>query len=368
MKVLYDHQAFAGQRFGGISRYFVQLLKHLKYGSSLKVDYSLIYSENFYIKELGFKNYFSLLQENEFKGKYRLIKFFSKLNEINSKRLIKKNKYDIFHPTYYDPYFLNHIGSKPFVLTVYDLIHERFSNSYFKNNELAIENKCKLILKANKIIAISDNTKNDLINYYKIDKDKIDVIYLANSLNLNCFEKIKAPKRYILFVGDRTRYKNFIFFIKSITSTLLSNKDLYVVCAGGRGFNKEELQLFKELGIFSKLIQFAINDNQLVYLYTKALMFVFPSLYEGFGIPVLEAMSCGCPLVISKIAPFIEIAQDSAEYFDPKNSDSIKYAVENVLLNTLLRDRLIREGLKRINFFNWKKVSQETQITYSSVI
>ena len=205
-------------------------------------------------------------------------------------------------------------------------------------------------------------------------KKKIKVIYLGSSLNVDDSTiddgqiLNKLPEKYILFVGNRATYKNFTFFITSISSLLKSDKDLNLVCAGGSNFSLEEKELFSQLKISKKLFYFSINDKFLTVLYKNAVAFVFPSLCEGFGIPILESFSCGCPNILANTTSLPEIAKDAAIYFKPKDSNSILEAVSKVIYDNDLRQDLIYKGCERLKDFSWEKAVLETLRVYESVL
>jgi glycosyltransferase involved in cell wall biosynthesis len=289
-------------------------------------------------------------------------------NQKNSELMLKKQNFDIFHPTYYNPYFLKYIKTKPYVLTVYDMIHERFPDM-FKGDTTAIQKK-KVIESATKIIAISDNTKTDIIHFYNVDPLKIEVIPLATSLQINIPDNpLNLPHKYILFVGNRGTYKNFTFFINSISSLLREEKDLFLICAGGGVFSEYEIRLLDALMIKRKVLYYPIvNDSTLSQLYRKAILFVFPSLYEGFGIPVLEAFSCGCPVAAGNCSSLPEVGGDAAKYFDPNNSASIQKVVQDIMHNDLVQDSLRARGYERLKCFSWEKTALHTKKVYDNLL
>ena len=223
---------------------------------------------------------------------------------------------------------------------------------------------------ATKIIAISDNTKTDIIRFYDIDPQKIEVIPLATSLRINTPDNtLNLPQKYILFVGNRRVYKNFTFFINSISSFLREEKDLFLVCAGGGVLSKNEIRLLEDLRIRRKVLYYpVISDGTLSYLYRKAILFAFPSLYEGFGIPVLEAFSCGCPVAASNCSSLPEVGGDAVNYFDPKNSASIQKVVEDIVHNPSVQDSLRARGYERLKLFSWEKTALNTKKVYDNLL
>ncbi len=363
MKILYDHQIFSIQKYGGISRYFIELYSHLLKTEGIISKISVFYSENIYYQTYFHQRY--LLPKRNFSGKYTLI---NTINEYWSKNQIDKGRFDIFHPTYYNPYFLKFLKNKPYVLTVYDMIHEKFPD-IFKGDQTAFQKK-SLIEQAKKIIAISENTKNDIINIYHIDPAIIEVIPLATSLPINNSEVLlKLPQKYILFVGNRKLYKNFDLFINSISSLLSDQKELYLICAGGGIFSDAEIRLIEKLNLTGRVIHYAItNDSILTQLYKKAILFAIPSLYEGFGIPILEAFSCGCPVAASNCSSIPEVGGDAVIYFDPNDPNSIEKAIIDMVQDKKLQESLKILGYQRLKRFSWLKTAEQTKRLYEDII
>lgn len=366
MKVKYDHQVFEVQKYGGISRYFYELVNQFDTLDEVETNITLLLSNNYYISEKNYTRHLDFLSKKQFRGKQRLFNYINKPFAIQQ---LKKQNFNLFHPTYYDPYFLKYIGSNPFVVTVFDMIHEIFPDM-FSNNDKTSKNKQLLVEKAAKIIAISENTKKDLIEIFGTDDSKIEVVYLGNSMfpDFKTDDKFKIPKNYILFVGSRGGYKNFEKLIKSISARLNEDKNFCVVCAGGGKFNFKELEFFASLNITNQIVQYDLDDASLAYLYQNAQLFVFPSLYEGFGIPILESFACHCPILCSNTSSLPEIAGDGAYYFDPYSEESIRNSVNKVLEDRYLKDQLRQKGALRLKQFNWKKTAIETKNIYKSVL
>jgi glycosyltransferase involved in cell wall biosynthesis len=158
-------------------------------------------------------------------------------------------------------------------------------------------------------------------------------------------------------------------FISAIAEILLKDENLYLVCAGGFNFNKTEKKIINSLNLTDKIIFTGIeSENKLITLYKKALCFVFPSLYEGFGFPILEAFQCCCPLICSNTSSFPEIAEDAAYYFDPYDIESIKDAVNKVLYDENLRRELCQKGYNQVEKFNWDKTVLQTKNVYKTAL
>ena len=173
-------------------------------------------------------------------------------------------------------------------------------------------------------------------------------------------------QKYILFVGARGGYKNFTRFIEAMRKILDRRKDLHVFCAGGGAFNYEEQKNFGEYA--GRIHQGGLSDLELADAYAGAECFVFPSEYEGFGIPILEAFACSCPVVCSEASCFPEVAGKSAEYFDPLNPDDMADKILGVLDDEALRKKLIVSGRGRLKIFDWDKTAAETLKCYKEAM
>ena len=377
MKLCMDHQIFSYQRFGGASRYCYELINELR--KEIEVSLAITYSDNEYLMKSDFfktKDFFDVPPGR----KIRLLKIFFVylINRMVSIRALGKKDYDIFHPSYYDSYFLKYLGNKPFVFTMLDMNPQKFPEMFLSNGLYSkfvtqrwIDGQRILSEKASKIIAISDYTKNDIIKFFGTDESKIEVIYLGNSLEISSDplpHNIKLPERYLLFVGNRGIYKNFIRFIEGVSSLLKKDGELNIVCAGGGLFNSQEKALFEKFDIKERVYQYGISDAFLSNFYKNALSFVFPSICEGFGIPIIEAFSCNCPVILSNSTCFPEIALDCAVYFDGNSPASIGDAVEKVIYNEGLRKDMISKGRERAKVFTWENTAEKTLALYKTLV
>jgi glycosyltransferase involved in cell wall biosynthesis len=366
MKVFFDHQIFTEQTHGGISRYFFELMDKFK-SHDEKLISSTIFSNNEYLRFSNKRSSIPFFPNTQFKGK---IKLMNGVNRWNSERILRKGNFDVFHPTFYDRYFLNKLGSKPFVLTVHDLINEKFINQYdYLKKEIEITNsKRELIMRADRIIAISENTKNDIIDYYKVDKSKISVVHLGFSFPIN--EEITDPIlnfKYVLFVGKRIMYKNFLFTIETISDLLIKN-DLKFVCFGGGGFSMKEIELIQRLELQEYVIHFnKYDDKSLHNLYSNALFFIFPSLYEGFGLPLLEAFASDCPVLSSYGGSLKEIGGVAPIYFNPEDSQSLYDTFSKLIGSSDMIKNCKKNGKERLKYFSWDKTYEDTIKVYNSL-
>ena len=173
-------------------------------------------------------------------------------------------------------------------------------------------------------------------------------------------------RRYVLFVGYRGWYKNFLRFVRAMRPILEKDNDLCVLCVGGGAFTAEELVEIG--GMSSRYFQRALDDDSLAQAYANAECFVFPSEYEGFGIPLLEAFACSCPVLSSNISSLPEVAGDAAEYFSPFSVSEMSAKILRVMEDDLLREKLRLAGRERLKFFDWDKTARETLECYRRVL
>ncbi|HBZ35110.1 MAG TPA: glycosyltransferase family 1 protein [Rikenellaceae bacterium] len=405
MRILYDHQIFTLQNYGGISRYFCELMGRLSQDPDIELTLALCKSRNENLRNLHLTN--RARQNNNIplcdaqesptiqkimhlglpvarkiaRIGFPIIRKVAPIDVLNnlrsnqreSVRFLKKQEFDLFHPTYYDPYFTKYLMNKPYVLTVHDMIHELYPD-FFSPYDRTKEGKKQLIESANSIIAVSENTKKDIIKLFDVDPDLIHVVYHGNPFE----SEIKSPidssvnssflkKPYLLYVGNRKGYKNFIFFIKTMAKLLKKYENLHIYCAGGGPFDLNEMKMLRKLDLSSKVHYIKTNNYIMKQLYANAQAFVFPSLYEGFGLPILEAFSCGCPAILSNSSSLPEIGADAACYFDPNDPESLARRVEEVLSDNNYRNQCIIKGFERLKFFSWEKTAQETKTVYGNL-
>jgi glycosyltransferase involved in cell wall biosynthesis len=364
VKVLFDTQIFDWQINGGISRYFMEVFNRLKDSNDIELLFKCRHSYNTYIQGTPWLSIRPVLKNLHFKGKLGALKIINqKINRTYSNRELRNNKVDIFHPTYYDPYFLPKLKGTPMVLTVYDLTNEKF-NDHTALTTKVLAWKKELIKAAAHIIAISENTRKDVIEYYGVAPEKITTVYLSGGFEekvLNAernSDMDNVPQRYILFVGSRGSYKNFTAFVKEV-APVIKQENVSLVVAGGGPVNGAETALFNEGGIADRVVAFShVSDILLAQLYKQALVFVFPSLYEGFGLPVLEAMQCKCPALLSNNSSLPEVGGVAAAYFDPLVKGTLQQELQQLLQDEQRRKNMIDAGLEQVKKFNWDATAQ----------
>ncbi|HDO1318963.1 TPA: glycosyltransferase family 4 protein [Aeromonas veronii] len=265
---------------------------------------------------------------------------------------VKLSEYDVFHSTYYRlPQ-----SKTTVVTTVHDFTYEKYIggiaakvHSYQKNNA---------ILNSDKIICVSNNTAEDLLRYCRVPESKIEVVYNGVSddyypLNLECQD-------YVVFVGSRISYKNFDIVVSAVSKF----KGLKLTIVGGGKLTDSEVCMLDEKlkGRFE--VKGTLSNNELNVVYNQAIALVYPSEYEGFGIPVIEAQKSGCPVIALNRSSIPEVAGSAAVLLEQADENNIYDAIQ-ILLSSDFRKQLLRLGFENAKRFSWDKCFKETQLIYS---
>jgi len=367
MNIIYDFTAFSLQERGGITRYITQLNNFFSKKSKIHSKIVAPIHKNIHLKDTDSNFALNIYLKKYPKYTKTLIEYF---NLFYSNIYFGLKSPDILHQTYYSNhnYSINRKKTK-LVITIYDLIHEVFYKDFgFEKNHRP---KLNSISQADYIICISEKTKQDLIEYYKVPDNKIKVIYLGTSnLKIKDFNDLnKSWGPYLLFVGSRKRYKNFYNFLKGYSLSQKLSKDFKIICFGGGNFQPDEKKIFTDLNVkMDKIIQVDGNDDKLAFLYRNASAFIFPSIYEGFGLPILESMSNQCPVISSNHQALVEVGGNAAIYFDPTSPESILTKIEDVVYSESISKTLKIKGLEQTKKFTWEECANKTLEVYNKII
>lgn len=348
------------QEYGGISRYICSLAEHLTDIEGVAVDIVAPFYINAYLEKLP-KGIVSGIRVPKIPKLGRVVHGCSLWL---AHRGIAKLAPQIVHETYYAASPAAPKNARA-VVTVYDMIHERFP-SMFSQHDRTSEWKRLTTQRVDRIICISESTRNDLLEFFDLPEDKVSVVHLGfDRLTPTSLDVDSQNKPYLLYVGQRTGYKNFEGLVRAYAGSSWLSDNFNIVCFGGGAFSDNEKQLLATLKISDKqLMQLNGGDVKLAKAYRDAALFVYPSLYEGFGIPPLEAMSLDCPVVCSRTSSIPEVAGDAAEYFDPLDPESIRSSIEKVLQSPERRSELIALGRFRCELFSWERCARETLELY----
>ena len=365
MKVAFDHQIFTLQSYGGVSRYISNIVNILSKKNIDVKAFTGIHQNN-YIKDMP-SDYLDGRYVKQYPPMTKELSYL--LNHLITQTQINFWKPDIIHETYYSAFPM--IKSNAIrVVTAHDMIHELFQDNFSKNNR-TIKRKKEAFERCDHILSISNNTKKDLIKLYGIDESKISVVY--NGVDVKKFQQqnftdLNIDFPYILYVGKRSGYKNFNRFIEGCAQSKIIKNKIKILAFGGGNFSNTELRTINKLGFSDdSVIQLGGDDKVLAYLYANAICFVLPSLYEGFGLPPLEAMASGCPVVSSNTSSIPEVINDAGEFFDPSITENICHAIENIINSEERRKKLIELGYINVGLFSWHKCVQETLDVYKNL-
>lgn len=342
----------------GVSVYTLNLLKYFQSKSSIETQF-VIYLRNTPRKELPkASDYFNY---QIVPGKFLWSTIFLPLHLWIYK--LSGNILNVFFsPAHYIPHF------SPFktVVTIHDLSYLFFPHEFLKKDLYQLKNWTRYALQnACHIIAVSKTTKKDVIKEYSIPDEKISVIYNGYE-NIEPLTTSHQPLAtndpYFLYVGTIQPRKNLSTLINSFSLFLAKHPTFKLIIAGKKGWLYERIyQQVKQLHL-SQSITFAgyVNDAEKVRLYEGATAYVLPSLYEGFGIPILEAMSYRCPVITSFSSSLPEIGGEACLYFDPKSVDDLLNKMEVIVSDKKLVKDLILKGIKRVSSFSWELAGQQT--------
>lgn len=297
--------------------------------------------------------------------------------------LTHDNQPDIIHYPYFDPFFRTlAITGIPTVVTIHDLIPLRFSAHFPVGMKGKINwwYQKRAIQKATHIITDSLSSKNDIIKIVGVDSDKISIVPLGpnhtQKIRTHLSKKIATsyslPKKYLLYVGDINWNKNVTGLIKSFSE--LEDKSLHLILVGKVFSDKPDIPEYRSImeaithsGKADKIIQLGfVPSHHLSVLYQSATIYVQPSWYEGFGLPILEAMKFGCPVASSNRGSLSEVGGDAVLYFDPKNG--MTEAINRLLKSSQLRKELSEKGIEQAKNFTWEKTAILTHAVYEKVL
>lgn len=371
MRIAIDSNIFTMQRYGGVSRYLVRLSEELtRLGNEVEVHGWL--HTNRHLRDSPAQLTRMRYIENFPRFTRRLAHY---AGNVFADRNLARRTPDLIHESFCHS---RRIGPAtiPRVCTVHDMIHELYPQ-FWGTVDRTPQYRNSTIQRCQAVICVSESTKRDLLRLVEIDPAKVHVVHHG-------FEHIEASsplapedertvasattKPYLLYVGARYGYKNFAGFLQGLARSGLS-RDLAVIAFGGGPLTSTEDQHIAALGFPpGQIRQFSGSDALLRSLYRNAEAFVYPSLYEGFGFPPLEAMAEGCPVISSHTSSMPEVIGDAAEFFDPKDPVSIATALSAVVFMPSRRSDLVIAGRSRLAQFSWDKCAQQTREVYQSVV
>lgn len=364
---------FFGTLGKGLGRYTQQLIEHLEEADT----------ENEYVIFLRQENFDAYVPKNSnFTKALADIPWYSWREQIIFPKILAWYRLDLMHFTHFNVPLLYR---RPFVLTVHDLILFHFPTFRATTRSIFVYGikylAYRLILRsalrrALCVLAVSRFTKRDIEEHFPFSRGKIVITYQAATALGSCFESSMHPesflekcgilKPYFLYVGNAYPHKNLERLLLAFSTLRKNNAQLVLV--GKEDYFYRRLRRFAEKKNVSRVVFTGeVTDEELAFLYQSAVAYVFPSLYEGFGLPPLEAMAQGTPVLSSSVTAMPEILGSAARYFNPKKVESIAASLRYALCKNAFRERFSGEGLKRVQKFSWETLAQETKNVYDRV-
>jgi len=378
MKILIDAIGI-GNKIDGVGLYSLQLLKAIACIDKNN-DYTLLLQQNLHESH----PIFDLKKQSNFTFKGVNIPSVGPKKQIFFPWILKSlhTHYDLFHSLNSELPLLHKLKS---IVTIHDLKYlkypkwlsgvSRIKASYLK---YAMKHGAN---KASKVITDSISTKRDIIDLLRIEENKIKVIYLAGNNNLyfrqnpepnaKIIGRYSIKKPYFLYVGAKRPHKNLEGLIKAfaIFKSRYDKWDSHLVIVGSKYSQyKGYLAQVKKYGVIDN-VQFTgfVPDGHLKAIYSEAEIFLLVSFYEGFGIPILEAMECGTPVITSNVSSMPEVAGDAAILVNPKNIQEISEKINSIMNSDILKKQLVQKGLKRVKDFSWKITAEKTLKLYNEI-
>jgi glycosyltransferase involved in cell wall biosynthesis len=355
--ILYTGDIFRLQSRGGITRYFQELIPRL--GRPSRIVAGLHQSPALRDRRLP-------SEAARYMPAFRLSpRPRALINRWVDSIRIPRHSGEILHPTYYrDP---ARLPSLPMVLTVHDMAHERFPSifrrSWWRSDDPA-RWKRAIVERADRIVCVSDSTRRDLLELFGTDAAKVRTIHHgATDWSAETAEPVAGVNRpFFLWVGERHTYKNFIATLEAWGASRAAASTT-ILCAGGGALTGEERDAVAGLGARGRVRSLALRDAELKWAYQNAQALLYTSRYEGFGLPLLEAMSLGCPVVASNVSSMPEVAGDVAIYVDPTDKESIREGIDRCLARG--RDPELTERLRaRAAHFSWDRCAEAHEALY----
>jgi glycosyltransferase involved in cell wall biosynthesis len=366
MRIFYDHQVFSLQDAGGVSRYQYELVHNLQASSGVQLE--LLMGLNASVMPfLELRNHQTkvLSWKTGIRPGYVRYGINELLSPVVAQRL---GSFDIYHAMLYRA--IPFVRRRRLVVTHHDCTHERFPQM-FHNASFIIQRKRKLFSQADAIICVSESSRRDLLHFYDVDEQKTHVVYHGFS-PLQVDPSVTDPVNgsgipYLLYVGSRAEYKNFPLLLEAFSrSGLAPNYRLLVV--GGGDFSAAEQARITSLGLAGEITLIPkADETTLARVYRDAALFVYPSLYEGFGFPPLEAMSLGCPVLVHRTSSLPEICGDAAFYFDVSDPDELARALVSTLQNAPGLAMKRQLGQQQVKLYDWSQTAANTLNLYRAL-
>lgn len=364
MKILFDYQVFLAQRFGGISRYFVELLRELAGRPECDITVLAGLHRNELLATLPARPGLRIIG-------WRLPRWlpgrriYGLINRLFFALAAPGLDPDIYHATYYKVLAPRLRARR--VFTVYDMIHELHPGPEAAHDPTP-RRKRQTVQRADHLLCISRHTRDDLVRLLEVPAGKTTVTPLAGSLRATPRAGRPHPQPYLLYVGDRGGYKNADLLLRTLVRHPDLQKQFHLIFFGGPPFSRDESLRLAELGLGGQTHRVTGSDEDLATWYAHAFALVYPSRYEGFGIPPLEAMQYGCPVLASDQSSLPEVVGEAGRLFHPDAEDSLADVLRELVDHPAGRADLVGKGQQHHQWFTWKECADRTMAVYASLM
>ena len=361
VRLAMDEQIFAIQAYGGISRMFAELarqfIEHGVSDVSMKPLSAPIVTRYILDNPVLSRELDAHPARNEWTA---LARYFS--------RLRTHPDVDIVHNTFYLPHGLAPTRGAKRIVTVHDMIPELLPRTRRRLDLLTL--KRRYVDTADHVICVSEATRADLLRVYPEVSAPISVVHHGVDARFQpgLQPLPDLPEDYILMVGNRSQYKDGSVLFRAFAKVASDFPATRLVCIGGGPFSRDERSLLHELGVEDRVRQDVLSDPRIPAAYANARAFVFPSRFEGFGLPALEAMACGAPTVLAKATSLPEVGGDAALYFPVGDEGALAEQLGRVLADHSLAADLSARGIARASGFTWRRTAEATTAAYRTAL
>lgn len=365
MQVLIDDQIFLLNSRGGISRYFAELIRefrdHPEWG--IEAVTSVRTTPNQHLRDVDTSMRDIKLTESSFG--WRVAKGFARVSSAWRARSLHP---DVVHSTYYRPSKIKAFPGVPHVVTIHDMAPELLPQEW--TDQTSHMAKRAYVERADAIICVSEATRDALFEVWGEITDR-PVLVTAHAVSARFSPFVASADEgfpYLLHVGRRDGYKNFGVLARAFAASSAADRGVRLLLIGGGALTAEEEHLLDQLGIRSRVVQRTADESELPGLYRGAIALSYPSLMEGFGIPVLEAMSTGCPVILADTPVFREVGGTAALYHDPADAEALSRAFDRLLADRQAREELREAGLQRAAGYSWETTAKLTGELYQQLV
>lgn len=355
MKVLYDYAAFTMQARGGVSRVMYELAKYGMQRSDVECSVWGGIHQNHALEELS-QRYPGMVHGFRIPEALAKLRVLMPLNHALFPSHARRFKPDLCHYTFFMTPVVPE-GTKT-VITVHDLINELFPQHYNPNDRQA-EQRRKALQKADGVVCVSEHTRSDLLRLYDLDAEKVIVAYNGNSMVGVQPLKPELEDPFFLYVGDRRGWRKNFDIVLECLGSFSELKTYKLVCFGDRPFSDKEAIRFAELGLKGRILYRGGSDKVLAGYYKAASALIYPSRYEGFGLPPIEAMHFGCPVVASNAPPMPEIIGEAGLFFDPESPGALGECLLKISQDEVQKSKLVAAGYERVKLFSWNNTCEK---------